>query len=344
MTTSLAEDGFSRGDNLRQAEDDIFYMYGSTTTHVTEETEYVRKIRNTLEKIQSQLFKDDVNGKTLNSTQDKISSHLQNDCSLDDLQSFASRYKRIIENLNNKDEELVEMNKENEDLQIKLEATREAGASVVRSTTRRLYENYSKQSDQLRKAHKDETQKMQVSAAEHEETLKKSVDKLNEVAEKIQEKHGRITELENLMHRMEAEKASLLDKKRSLENELLRRMSSYGNTNSCVAMQTEICTLQEQVNHLQQLMMSQHQSLRCLIQESEELKSRLKEQDERIGDLKERVDCLEHQNKELKQKVGNLSNQNTAKASKGISVNEFMLDRMSPYYMLLSQKHKAEKS
>ncbi|XP_071990000.1 coiled-coil domain-containing protein 68 isoform X2 [Engystomops pustulosus] len=337
MTTiSPPENGFMRKVSQGSKEDDIFYMYGSTAAHIKEETEYVRTIRATLEKIQSQLFKDDLSNK---SSQEKNSHTKQNGYSNEDAESFSSRYKRIVEKLKDQDLQILDVHRDNEDLQIKLEATREAGASAIRDATRKLYENYNKKSEQARKCHEEEKQILQVSAEEHQDRLMKSIEKLNDVADKIQEKHSRILELEKLMGRMEAENASLVEKKRLLENEISRRMSDPSNRNGCSAIQAEVLTVEEQINHLQQLMMSQHQHLRALIQESEDLKNHLKEQDVTIDELKEKVDLLECQNKELKYKVEHWSSPSTFKVTKATSVNESMLRTMSPYFMLLKQKN-----
>ncbi|CAH2296630.1 coiled-coil domain-containing 68 [Pelobates cultripes] len=252
--------------------------------------------------------------------------------------SFGSRYKQILEKLKDQDLSLVEAYKENEDLQIKLEATREAGSGAIRDATRKLYENYSKKSEDLRSNHKAEQQVLRAAVAEHEETFKKSVEKLHNVAEKIEEKHGRIVELENLMKRMEEEKLGLLEKQWLLENEISRRMLNPGK-NGCVNVQIELCTTQEQITHLQHLMMAQHQSLGTLIQEREELKNRLQEQDDTIENLREKINLLESQNKELKGKVEKVGNK-TQKISKGTSVKESMLDTMSPYFMLRNTQNK----
>lgn len=334
---SPSENGFTRKLHEGSMDDDIFYTYGTTAGHIKEETEYVRTIRATLEKIQSQLFKDDLYSKN---TQEKNSSHLkQNGHSKEEEDSFGSRYKRIVEKLKDQDLQILGVHGENEDLQIKLEATREAGAGAIRDATRKLYENYSKKSEQLRKSHEEEKQLLQVSSAEHEDRFKKSIERLNDVADKIQEKHSRILELEKLMERMEAENASLVEKKRLLGNELSRRMNDPSSKNGCSSIQAEVFTVEEQINHLQQVMMSQHQDLRTLIQESEELRSRLKEQDVTIGELKERLNFLECQNKEMKYKVEHWSSPRTFKVSKTTSVNESMLGSLSPYYMLLKQKN-----
>ncbi|CAH2296627.1 coiled-coil domain-containing 68 [Pelobates cultripes] len=317
-------------DNLKQNEENMLYLYGSTVGHITEETEYIRRIRSTLEKIQNQLYKDDINGKNIISKNEQHNSVEES--------SFGSRYKQILEKLKDQDLSLVEAYKENEDLQIKLEATREAGSGAIRDATRKLYENYSKKSEDLRSNHKAEQQVLRAAVAEHEETFKKSVEKLHNVAEKIEEKHGRIVELENLMKRMEEEKLGLLEKQWLLENEISRRMLNPGK-NGCVNVQIELCTTQEQITHLQHLMMAQHQSLGTLIQEREELKNRLQEQDDTIENLREKINLLESQNKELKGKVEKVGNK-TQKISKGTSVKESMLDTMSPYFMLRNTQNK----
>ncbi|XP_068127966.1 coiled-coil domain-containing protein 68 [Hyperolius riggenbachi] len=338
----ITERSFLKRVDEKPMEDEIFYMYGSTAAHITEETDYVRKIRATLEKIQTQLFKDETNGKT---SPEKNSPHLQqNGGSLAEDGSFGSRYKRIMDKLQKQDLQLEDVHRDNEDLQIKLEATREAGAGAIRDATRKLYENYSKKSENLRKSHEEERERLQLSAAEHEDQFMKSVDRLNEVAEKIEEKHGRILELQKLMERMEVENAALLEKKHFIENELQRRMGDPANKNGIVSMQNEASTVQEQIDHLQGLMMSQHQHLRALIQEREDLKNHLKEQDVTIGELQEKVNLLECQNKELKYKVEHWSDPNRFKVSKGTFVNDSMFSKLSPYYMMLKHKKNAGNS
>ncbi|KAE8636674.1 hypothetical protein XENTR_v10003079 [Xenopus tropicalis] len=331
--TSLAvvEHTFPRKDTG----DDVFYFYGSTFAHISEETEYVRKIRGTLEKIQSQLFKNEGNTNHVTSNTDKNLANLQQNGGTGSCEnSYESKYIQIIDRLEEKELQLVEAHKENSDLQIKLEATREAGAGALRNATRKLYENYIKRSDEHRKSHEEEKQKLQASAVEHEKVFKHSIEKLHTIAERIQDKHEQITELQNLMQRMEEEKSILLEKKRLLEKEISQRMSDPSYKNGCGNTRIEIATVEEQINHLQQLMMSQHQFLHALIQESEDLKNRLKEQDVTIGDLREKISLLESQNKELKNNVEHWSHDKT-KVSKGTFVKESMFDAKSPYSRLL---------
>ncbi|KAB0377774.1 hypothetical protein FD755_009352, partial [Muntiacus reevesi] len=275
--------------------EDASALYESPSAHIIEETEYVRKIRTTLEKIRNQIFRDEVRHSSTNDKLDaKRCGNFQNgsDSAMD---SSCGSLDLLMERIKGKDLQLLEMNKENEVLKIKLEASREAGAAALRNVAQRLLENYQTQSEEVRKKHEDSRSSLQVDKLEKEQKLKQHVENLDQMAEKLEEKHNQITELENLIQRMEKEKRTLLEKKLSLENKLLHLKSSATNAKSCQDLQKEISLLQEQISHLQFVIHSQHQNLRSVIQEIEALKNNLKEQDKRIEDLQEKVNILEAQ-------------------------------------------------
>ncbi|XP_068419357.1 coiled-coil domain-containing protein 68 isoform X2 [Eschrichtius robustus] len=246
--------------------------YESTSAHITEETEYVKKIRTTLEKIRNQIFKDEVRHNSTNHKQDaKHCRHIQNGFD-SELDPSCCSLDLLMERIKGKDLQLLEMNKENEVLKIKLEASREAGAAALRNVAQRLFENYQTQSKEVRQKHEDSRHLLQVNTLEKEQKLKQHVENLNQIAEKLEEKHNQITELENLVQRME---------------------------------------------------------------KMEGLKNNLKEQDKRIEDLKEKVNILEAQNKELKTKVALWSETPRPKVSKAVSTSELKTEGMTPYLMLV---------
>ncbi|XP_043414820.1 coiled-coil domain-containing protein 68 [Prionailurus bengalensis] len=310
-------------------------LYESTSAQIIEETEYVKKIRTTLEKIRNQIFKDEVGP---NSTKHKLETkrcpniHSGSGSEMDP--SYCSLH-LLVERMKGKDLKLLEMNKENEVLKIKLEASREAGAAALRNVAQRLFEIYQTQSEEVRKKHEDDKHFLKVNKLEKEQQLKQHVENLNQVAEKLEEKYNRITELENLVQRMEKEKRTLLEKKLSLENKLLQLQSNATYAKSCHDLQMEIALLQEQTSHLQFVIHSQHQNLRSVIQEMEGLKTNLKEQDKRIENLKEKVNILEAQNKELKTKVALWSKTPRTTVSKGVSTSELKTEGTTPYLMLI---------
>ncbi|XP_058532818.1 coiled-coil domain-containing protein 68 [Ochotona princeps] len=309
--------------------------YDSTSAHIIEETEYVKKIRTTLEKIRNQMFKEEVGPNSTNHKPNaKHEGSIQNGsdsevdltgCSLDLLREKVKR----------KDVQLLEMNKENEVLKLKLEASREAGAAALRNVAQRLFENYQTKVEGARRKHEDDQHSLQVNKLEKEQKLKQHVENVNQIAEKLEEKQSQITELESLVQRMEKEKRTLLERKLSLENKLLQLNSGAACTKSCQDLQVEISVLQEQISHLQFVIHSQHQNLRSIIQEMEGLKNNLKEQDEKIESLKEKVDILEAQNKELKMKVALWSETPRTKVSKAVSTSELKMEGTAPYLMLI---------
>ncbi|KAG8504555.1 Coiled-coil domain-containing protein 68, partial [Galemys pyrenaicus] len=278
--------------------------YESSPAHIIEETEYVKEIRTTLEKIRNQMFKDDGGPKDTNyklvakhcgNTQNAPDSEMDPSCCSLDL---------LIERTKGKNLQLFKMNKENEVLKIKLEASREAGAATLRNVAQRLFENYRTKSDEVRKMHEDSKHLLQMNKLENEQKLKQHIENLNQVNENLEEKHSQITELENLVQRMEKEKRTLLERKLSLEKQLLQLKPNAANNKSCQDLQKEIALLREQISHLQFVIHSQHQNLRSAIQEvslikcvslMEGLKSNLKEQDKKIENLKEKVNILEAQ-------------------------------------------------
>ncbi|KAM5222137.1 coiled-coil domain-containing protein 68 [Ctenodactylus gundi] len=308
-------------------------FYESTSAHIIEETEYVRKIRTTLEKIRNQMFKDESGQNSTNhKLEAKRHSSAQNGSDMD---RSACSLDTLMEEMRGKDLQLLEMNKENEVLKIKLEASREAGAAALRNVAQRLFENYRTQSEDMKKKHEDSIQLTQVNKLENEQKLKRHAENMNQVAEKLEEKHNQITELENLVQRMEMEKRTLLERKLSLENKLLRCKPDAPSAKSDRDLQAEISTLQEQISHLQFVIHSQHQNLRSVIQEMEGLKNNLKEQDKRIEHLKEKVNILEAQNKELKSKVALWSETPRTKVCKAVCTSELKTEDASPYLMLV---------
>ncbi|XP_074810001.1 coiled-coil domain-containing protein 68 isoform X2 [Natator depressus] len=280
-----------------------YVLYGSSSAQITEETEYIKKQPFRVPRNELEAEKD-----TLNSS-----------------------YNLTMEKLKETDQQLLLVNRENEILKIKLDATREAGAQSLRHASKRLYENYYSRSEELKKKHEDDKLLMQASKLEQEQKLKQNLENVNCVTERLEEKYSQITDMEKLVQRMEEEKKTLIAKKQSFEEKLL---SNSEDTKSCRDLQVEIFTLQEQISHLQHVIQTQHQSLRSVIEEIEELNIGLQNQDKKIKTMKEKINMLEAQNKELKYKVEFWSGQPKIKVSKGVSTTSSRIDGVSPYSLL----------
>ncbi|XP_036596772.1 coiled-coil domain-containing protein 68 [Trichosurus vulpecula] len=319
-----------------RVEEENLELYESTSAHIIEETEYVRKIRTTLEKIRYQIFRDETGYKNTNRKLDsKHCCHNAEDGPQSQVETSHYTFDLMMEKIKGKDLQLLEMNKENEVLKIKLEASREAGAAALRNVAQKLFESYHKQSEELRKKHEDDKKLLQVSNLEKEQKFKQRTESLKQVTDRLEGKHSQIAELEKLVQRMEEEKKLLLERKASLQTKLEHLRLNSKNAKSCKDLQTEISTLQRQISYLQFVIHSQHQNLRSVIQEMEGLKNDVQEQDKRIETLKEKVNTLEAQNKDLKSKIELWSDNSKVKVSKGVSTSEFTAEDTSPYLMLI---------
>nr|XP_033785117.1 coiled-coil domain-containing protein 68 isoform X2 [Geotrypetes seraphini] len=338
MTTLQLTEHDVMGKERQQIDESHILFYGSTPAQIAEETEYIKKIRSTLKKIRKQIFKEDIENKITNHKHEKFSQTSQDGSMTDVEKSFYSRYHRIVEKIKDKELQLLSINKENQQLQIKLEATREAGAEALRTATRKLYDSYQKRSDELKKTQQDTKHTIQVYHKEQEDKFKQNIESINQVADRLQEKHTRILELEKLVERMEEERRTLLEKKELVEKEILQRMANSESPESCMPLRVKNSTLQEQIYHLQKVILYQHQLLRNVIHETETLNNELQRQDQTIDDLKIRIVALEAQNKELKDNVEYWSSHHKLKNSKAVSVNESAFEVTSPYSMLLNQR------
>ncbi|XP_025974600.2 coiled-coil domain-containing protein 68-like [Dromaius novaehollandiae] len=302
-TTVLLTEHVTREDRGSEGN---YLLYGSSCAEVTEEAEYVKK----------QL--PQISGNKLESKNSMSSSS----------------YSPIVVRMKETEQQLLLVSKENQVLKIKLEATREAGVQALRSASQTLYENYQTQSEELKKRHENDKKQIQAYHLEQEQKLQQNTEQASRLAEGITEKCTQITEMERRVQRMEEEKKTLMERKLSLEQMLLQMMSKNKDSKRCLALQMEISTLQEQIGHLQHVIQAQHQNLRGVIQEVEELNNELRNQDKKIGNLTEKLNALEAQNKELKEKVELWSGQSKTKVSRGVMTNTARNFGTSPYLML----------
>ncbi|KAM6392050.1 coiled-coil domain-containing protein 68 [Rhynochetos jubatus] len=302
MTTLLLTEQITQEDHGSEGN---YILYGSSCAQITEEAEYVKK----------QL--PQVSGKKAESKGWSCSP--------------------VATTMKETEEQLLLVNRENQVLKIKLEATREAGIQALRSASQKLYENYQTRSEEVKKSHEKEKKQIQAYNLQQEKELQESTENTSHLTEGIREKCTRIAEMEKRVQRMEEEKKTLLEKKISLTKLLQQMMSRKEDGQRCLDLQKQISSLQEQICHLQRVIQAQHRGLRSVIQEAEELNNKLRSQDAKIENLTEKLNALEEQNKELKDKVEFWSGQPKTKVSKAVwtdAPQDFGPLGASPYLML----------
>ncbi|XP_058026706.1 coiled-coil domain-containing protein 68 isoform X2 [Ahaetulla prasina] len=269
-----------------------FLFRGSTLSEIIEETEYIKKIRSTLAKVQPLLYKKEFNPSIENGTLDSKLRFTESGL-VPDEETLSSNNEETLKRMKEVEEELLCVNKENERLKMKLEALRAAGVECLKQSSQKLQENYTKRSEDKKKRQEGVINKMKARKLEQEQILKQSTDSLSQLSVQLNEKYGQVEELGKRVQRMEEEKKTLDEKKQLLKKKLHQMMSKAENAQSCVKVQSEMCVLQEQITHLDSVIHTQHQHLHNLIHQIEGLNNELKYQDERIENLKDQIAMLQ---------------------------------------------------
>ncbi|XP_034257425.1 coiled-coil domain-containing protein 68 [Pantherophis guttatus] len=327
MSTALVVTHHLR-ENTERA--DHFLFCGSTLSEIIEETEYIKKIRSTLAKVQPLLFKKEFNHSIENGSLDS-KLHFTESGLVPDEETLSSSNEETLKKIEVIEKELLWVNKDNERLKMKLEALRAAGAQCVKHSSQKLQENYTKRSEDMKKRQEGIINKMKARKLEQEQILKQSTESLSQLSTQLNEKYGQIEELEKRVQRMEEEKKTLDEKKQLLKQKLHQMMSKAENARSCVKIQSEMCVLQEQITHLDRVIHSQHQHLHNLIRQIEGLNNELKYQDERIENLKDQLAMLQVKNNELRCQVEFQKSQSKPKISKAVCTR---IDEDLPYIVI----------
>ncbi|XP_041046893.1 coiled-coil domain-containing protein 68-like isoform X1 [Carcharodon carcharias] len=329
-------------NNHEPGEKKLYYV--SAMTQIKEETEYIKKMRITLQKMRQQLFEDKdgvTDGQQTQEMKRPMESPEVNE-SEPCMAELCSKYRRIMSQIKVKDAQLRAIQWENKELLTKLEATREAGAAAIRNASQKLFEHYQKQMDELRQQHEEEKHKLQAFAEDQEENLERSVENYNNLVLKLQQKQNRAMELEKLIERMEKEKKELIERKQSVEKEMEWKKSSSMDVPDNIMrfqdLQLEISILQEKILHLDNVVTQQHRNLYSVINTIENLKMDLAKQDQIILSLREQVGLLEAENRELKYKAEVYSDKQSKKPSPVSCASYESARNKTPYQLLMKWK------
>ncbi|XP_072920213.1 coiled-coil domain-containing protein 68-like isoform X3 [Hemitrygon akajei] len=324
-------------------------LYGSAISQIKEETEYIKKMRITLQNLRWEMFEAE-DGLIHSPTQEiplaESSDTNESDPSMTEL---CSKYHQILDEIKAKDAELCALLQENEELATQLEATQEAGAAALRNASQKLYKHYQKQMDELKQRHEQEMQRLQAFAEKQEKQLQRSIENFNDLEVKLQQKQNRAMELERRIERMEKEKKELMQRKQLVENEMeCTHHASMDVPDSArsrfQSLQLESSTLQEKIFHLDNVVTQQHRNLYSVINKIQNLKMELEKQDQVIAKLKEQLGILEAENNRLKYKVEVVSenkkeNNSPVYSASPLPKTTYTLSKnQTPYQMLMNWK------
>ncbi|KAK6492912.1 coiled-coil domain-containing protein 68-like [Huso huso] len=333
--TTLTKIGYDVVTREDPEEDRSVLFYGYSASQFREETEYIKKIRSTLEKVRTQVFGDDCDGCRRQTSGDEVWNQTPWNSSDSETRatSFYSRYHQILEDIKEKDRQLYHINLENQELEIRLEASREAGAGALRDASRKLFDMYQMRLEEVRRKHLEDKQILQVGLECMHLYRISGIQLLSEDVP--------IKLLCNIIYCIALqEKKVLTERNKFIEKETLSISHNHpDDIKSLRACQMEAAVLREKMSHLDDIVLSQNRKLRSSIQQIEQLKRELSGQDKVIWSLHERLLSAEAQNKELKYKVDFWSSQHPEVASTAVSVNSLPLKRKFPLPRLTTVSH-----
>ncbi|KAJ8415626.1 hypothetical protein AAFF_G00426060 [Aldrovandia affinis] len=187
--------------------------------------------------------------------------------------------RKVLENLKAKELQLSHILMENQELELRLEVSREAGATAMRDAARRIYLLHEHRAEEQRERHGKEKQALQNYLMEQDENLKMAMANLNNLERSLLEKQEKVTELERLLERMEQERTALETRKNRMEHEARCKLSaphkSGSDGESMRRHKMESRMLMEKAGHLDNMILSQNRNLRSSLQQNKEMKDRL---------------------------------------------------------------------
>ncbi|XP_029104442.1 coiled-coil domain-containing protein 68-like [Scleropages formosus] len=280
-------------------EDNQDNVHFSRVSYIKEETEYVRKICSELEKMKKR-----TRGSEEAPAETKGRGPSVGTRQLRGRTSPHPRHRRVLEELNAKESQLSGILAENRELRLKLEALREAGAETLRNASARLFQRYRKQMQEEKEAYGELKRTLQTRITEQEDKLSTRLKRLKSLERKLQDKQHEVREMETRIERMREERIALTARKNLIEHKTMCKLSKVHKprleAESLRSHKVEICTLGEKICHLDDVILSQSNKIRCYLQQIKELNVDLSAQESAVESLTEKLHAAQAQNEELK--------------------------------------------
>ncbi|XP_027544137.1 myocardial zonula adherens protein-like isoform X3 [Neopelma chrysocephalum] len=229
---------------------------------------------------------------------------LENTDIREQIRNLKHTHEQSMEKLREKQKQLETAQIENQLLKLKVEASQEANAEVMREMTRKLYSQYEEKMREEEQKHKAEKEVL----LEETNRLLKAIEEANKKMQitetSIQEKDQRIGELDRLIERMEVERQQL-QKQLELNEIQIYGAKSENNSDSERSQHLEevAASLRERIKHLDDMVHCQQKKVKHMVEEIEMLRKKVKEKELFIVQLLEKISFLECENKELQDKL-----------------------------------------
>ncbi|XP_058521772.1 myocardial zonula adherens protein isoform X3 [Ochotona princeps] len=200
---------------------------------------------------------------------------LENSNIKDQIRNLQKTYEASMEKLQEKQRQLDVAQVENQLLKMKVEASQEANAEVLREMTRKLYSQYEEKLQAEQQKHSAEKEALLEETNSFLKAIEEANKKMQAAEISLEEKDQRIGELDRLIERMEKERHQLQLQLAEHETELSGEVAD-SDKERYQQLEEESASLRERIRHLDDMVHCQQKKVKQMVEEimSHELFSR----------------------------------------------------------------------
>ncbi|XP_076147646.1 myocardial zonula adherens protein isoform X2 [Alosa pseudoharengus] len=215
----------------------------------------------------------------------------------EEMRSVRSSRGRAEEKLREKERQLAAAQEENRTLKRQVEVSQEASAQALRDMSSKLEQQYEQRLQEEHRKHREEIEALQAQIDNYVRRIEE-LERNTRIAEaKIAERDQRISELERLLDCMGREKEQLLQKLREAEGRL-QQVDQLDHRHPAVnkravELEEEVTELRERIKHLNDMVFCQQRKVKGMIEEVQQLRSKVAQKDMFIAELLDRLAIVE---------------------------------------------------
>ncbi|XP_041929873.1 myocardial zonula adherens protein isoform X2 [Alosa sapidissima] len=215
----------------------------------------------------------------------------------EEMRSVRSSRERAEEKLREKERQLAAAQEENRTLKRQVEVSQEASAQALRDMSNKLEQQYEQRLQEEHRKHREEIEALQAQIDNYVRRIEE-LEENGRIAEaKITERDQRIGELERLLDCMGREKEQLLLKLREAEGRL-QQLDQMDHRHPAVnkragELEEEVAELRERIKHLNDMVFCQQRKVKGMIEEVQQLRSKVAQKDMFIAELLDRLAIVE---------------------------------------------------
>ncbi|XP_039086518.1 myocardial zonula adherens protein isoform X1 [Hyaena hyaena] len=227
---------------------------------------------------------------------------LENSTIKDQIRNLQQTYEASMDKLREKQRQLEVAHVENQLLKMKVEASQEANAEVMREMTKKLYGQYEEKLREEQRKHSAEKEALLEETNSFLNAIEEANKKMEAAEISLEEKDQRIGELDRLIECMEKERHQLQLQLLEHETEMSGEITG-SDKERYQQLEEASASLRERIRHLDDMVHCQQKKVKQMVEEIESLKKKVQQKQLLILQLLEKISFLEGENNELQSRL-----------------------------------------